>query len=53
MKQPWIEFIYNSKVIAAYTVEGTFPGELKATKELLAAEHGTTPEAITTRHVMK
>lgn len=53
MKQPWIEFIYNTKVIGAYTVEGTFYGELEATKELLAAEHNTTPEIITTRQVMK
>ena len=44
----WIVF-YDStgKELAAYTVTGTFEGELEATKDLLAFEHGISPEEIT------
>ena len=44
----WIAF-YDSagKELAAYTINGTFEGELKATVDLLAFEHGISPEEIT------
>lgn len=51
--EAWIEFIYNDKVIGSYTVRGTFAGEMEATKELLAAEHNTSPENIKIRTVIK
>lgn len=44
----WIAFYDGAgKELAAYTVTGTFEGEHKATKELLAYEHGISPEEIT------
>lgn len=51
--EKWIEFLYNDHVLCSYTVRGTFPGELQATKELLAAEKAISPESITTRIVTK
>lgn len=39
-EEPWVVFTLNGKELAAYTVRGTFSGELQATKELLAAEKG-------------
>lgn len=39
-EEPWVVFTLNGKELAAYTVRGTFPGELQATKESLAAEKG-------------
>ena len=49
MRSPWCEFWHEGELLCAYTVEGTFPGEMKATKELLAAEHGCSPEEITVK----
>ena len=51
--EKWIEFLYKDHVLVSYTVRGTFPGELQATKELLAGEKGISPESITTRVVTK
>lgn len=43
----WIAFYDGTgKELAAYTVTGTFEGELKATKDLLAYEQGISPEEI-------
>ena len=47
MSVRWIAFMYDGKEIFAYTIKGTFPGEMQATKELLAAERGISPEEIT------
>ena len=38
--EKWIVFRYGVKELLAYTVNGTFEGELKNTMELLAQEHG-------------
>lgn len=38
-RELWCIFSYNHKELAAYTVRGTFPGELKATKEMLSQEN--------------
>ena len=40
MKEPWIVFLYQGKEVCAFTVRGTFPGEIDATKDLLAGEYG-------------
>ena len=40
MKEDWIVFTLNGKEICAYTVRGTFAGELSATRENLAFEKG-------------
>ena len=46
----WISFFHpNGKELASYTVNGTFLGEMQATKELLAAENGIQPEEITVK----
>jgi len=45
----WILFTLRGREILAITVEGTFKGEIRATKELLAYERGCKPESITTR----
>ena len=44
MSVRWIAFMYDGKEIFAYTIKGTFPGEMQAPKELLAAERGISPE---------
>lgn len=49
MNARWIAFMYDGKEIFAYTIKGTFPGELQATKELLAAERGISTEEITVK----
>lgn len=47
MRDQWIKFTApDGKELGAYTVRGTFPGEMKATRELLAAENGYQPEDI-------
>jgi hypothetical protein len=51
--EEWIEFIYQGKVLLAYTIYGTFPGEKQATIELLAAENNIDPKEITTRITKK
>ena len=48
-KEPWTVFSYQGKELAAYTVRGTFPGEMKATRDQLAAENGCRPEDIQVR----
>ena len=42
----WIVFMYQGKELAAYTIKGTFVGELEATRELLAYEMKCSPEDI-------
>lgn len=42
----WVVFKRGDRILAAYTIKGTFPGELRATKELLAAENRCRPEDI-------
>lgn len=46
MKEPHIEFTKDGVMLCQYTVRGTFPGELEATRELLAEENGCRPEDI-------
>lgn len=46
MKEEYLVFYHNKKELAAYTIRGTFEGELEATKELLAYENGISTEAI-------
>lgn len=46
----WIAFYDpDGKELGAYTLCGTFPGELQATKALLASENGLKPEDITAK----
>ena len=40
MKESWIVFYVHGKEKAAYTVRGTFAGELEAVRELIAEENG-------------
>lgn len=42
----WFVFYHGEKELAAYTVNGTFPGESAATIGLLAYENGIPKEAI-------
>jgi hypothetical protein len=52
--QLWLTFsLPDGKELASYTVNGTFQGEMQATKELLAADHGVTPEEITVKAVRR
>lgn len=45
--EPWVVFTDPvGKELCAYTIEGTFAGEMQATKELLAAEHNIAVEDI-------
>lgn len=46
-KERYIVFKLNGAEILAYTVRGTFQGELQNTKELLAAKYNCKPEDIT------
>lgn len=46
MKEEYLVFYYKQKELAAYTLRGTFPGEMEATKELLAYEKGITAAEI-------
>ena len=48
MAEPWIVFLYQGKEVCAFTVHGTFPGEIDATKDLLAREYGYNREDIKT-----
>lgn len=45
-EKKWITFSLDGKEIAAMSVKGTFPGEIKATIELLAYEKGVDPGKI-------
>lgn len=48
----WIAFYSpDGRLIAAYTKQGTFPGECQNTIEMLAAEDGYRPDQITIRVV--
>ena len=48
--EPWAVFYYMDWMeLAAYTVRGTFPGEMEETKNLLAYEHGVRPTEINVR----
>ena len=44
----WIVFNLKGREIQRISLEGTFPGEIAATKELLAYEQGCKPMDITT-----
>ena len=44
--EQYLVFSYNEKELAAYTLRGTFAGEMEATKELLAYENGISIDAI-------
>ena len=47
-EEPWVVFTDpTGKELCAYTVEGTFAGEMRSTKKLLAAEHNIAVEDIT------
>jgi len=43
----WKTFRLNGRLLAAYTLKDTFPGEEAATLELLAYDHKCKPEDIT------
>lgn len=45
-KQTWIVFFLDGKELASYTLEGTFLGELKSTRELLAYENDVPASSI-------
>ena len=45
----WIVFFHEGRELLRLSLDGTFPGELQATAELLAYEHGIPAEAITAR----
>ncbi len=45
--EDWIVFWHGDKELCSITVRGNFPGEIRATKELLAYEKGLNPEDIT------
>ena len=42
----WVVFYHGKQELAAVTLRGLFPGEIRATIELLAAERGITQDAI-------
>ena len=46
VKEKWLVFYHGEKELAAYTLLGTFPGELEATVELLAYENNIPKEDI-------
>lgn len=46
--EEYIVFYHKEKELAAYTVHGTFAGELEATKDLLAYENGIAVQDIRT-----
>lgn len=49
MKQNWLVFYCGGEEVLAYTVSGTFPGEMEETREQLAYELGVDPDDITCR----
>ncbi len=53
MKEPWIVFYLQDKELCAITVRGSFPGEITATKEQLAAEHGCSKKEIHTEIIVR
>ena len=46
MKELWITFYLNGRELCSYTATGIFPGEMEATKKLLATFEGCSPEDI-------
>ncbi len=47
----WVNFYGpDGKCLGGYTVKGTFPGELEATKEIIAAENDIKTDDITVRY---
>lgn len=46
MKEKWIVFYHGDRELCAYTAFGTVPGEIDATKELLAYENNIPQEDI-------
>lgn len=42
----WVVFYHGREELAAVTLQGLFPGEIRATIELLAYEHGLTQDDI-------
>lgn len=47
-KELWLVFRLRGDEICAYTIRGTFQGEVYNTKELLAQQHGCKPYEIET-----
>lgn len=43
---PWIVFYHRGQELAAVTLQGLFPGEIRATIELLAGERGIPSQEI-------
>ena len=52
-KQWWCVFTLGYKEICAYTIDGTFAGELQATKELLAQENKVQVEEIKHKYIWR
>lgn len=52
-KEAWLIFTLDGKEIAAYSIKGTFSGELEATKDLLAFENHCPKEEIKVKGVMR
>jgi hypothetical protein len=46
MTEKWIVFYHGEKELAAYTVRGTFSGEMAATIGLLSYEHNIPEDSI-------
>lgn len=44
--ESWVVFYHEEKELVAITVRGLFPGEISATKELLAYENSIPEDAI-------
>lgn len=44
--EEYLVFYHEKKELLAYTIRGTFAGEMEATKELLAYEHHIPENAI-------
>lgn len=45
-KEKWVVFYHEDRELCAYTAFGTFPGEVDATKEMLAYENDIPQNAI-------
>ena len=53
MLEEYLVFYHEGKELLAYTVQGSFAGELEATKELLAYENNIPYEKITVNKEMR
>lgn len=51
--EEYLVFYHEKKELLAYTIRGTFAGEIEATKELLAYENGISKDAIRTIKEMR